>query len=73
MTLLIVSILAADSDRLQGEWRPLLVTTVVFIVLTAICAAAFVGHLRARPWRWYAQLAVIFAVSAVIALFWPRY
>ena len=73
VTLLIVSILAADSDRLQGEWRPLLVTTVVFIALTAICAAAFVGHLRARPWRWYAQLGVIFAVSAVIALFWPRY
>lgn len=72
VTLLIVSLLAGDSERLQGEWRPLLVTTVLFVLLTAVCAAAFIGHLRERAWRWAAQAGVLLALAAVVAFFWPR-
>jgi O-antigen ligase len=72
VTLLIVSLLAGESQRLQGEWRPLLVTTVLFTVLSGVCAAAFVGHLRERTWRWVAQLGVLFSLVAIVAFFWPR-
>lgn len=72
VTLLIVSLLAGENSRLQGEWRPLLATTALFTVLSGVCAAAFVGHLRERPWRWYAQGAVLLTLAALFALFWPR-
>jgi len=72
VTLLIVAVLADESARLQGEWRPLLVTTVLFAALTALCAAAFIGHLRERAWRWSAQVGVVLALAAIVAFFWPR-
>lgn len=72
VTLVIVTVLAGESTRLQGEWRPLLLTTVLFVGLTAVCAAAFVGHLRERSWRWFAQLGVLVAIGALVAFFWPR-
>lgn len=72
VTLLIVSLLAGESERLRGEWRPLLTTTVLFASLTGLCAAAFVGHLRARPWRWVAQVGMLLALGAIVAFFWPR-
>lgn len=72
VTLLIVSLLAGENARLQGEWKPLLLTTLLFVVLSTACAAAFVGHLRLRPWRWLAQSAVVLVLAATIAFFWPR-
>lgn len=72
VTLFIVAVLASESARLQAEQRPLLVTTVLFAVLTALCAAAFIGHLRERAWRWAAQFGVMLGIVAVVAFFWPR-
>lgn len=72
VTLLIVTLLAGESSRLESEWRPLLVTTVLFVVLSGLCAAAFIGHLRERAWRWAAQAGVVLAIAAVVAFFWPR-
>lgn len=72
VTLLIVSLLAAESQRLQGEWRPLLVTTILFTLLSGVCAVALVGHLRERAWRWIAQIGVLCALVAIVAFFWPR-
>jgi hypothetical protein len=72
VTLLIVTLLVGESSRLEGEWRPLLLTTVLFTALSGVCAAAFVGHLREHAWRWSAQLGVVLALAATVAFFWPR-
>jgi len=72
VTLLIVTLLAGENERLQGEWRLLLVTTLLFAALAVACGAAFVGHLRLRPWRWWAQAAVVIVLASIAGSFWPR-
>lgn len=63
---LIYFILVPDYPRLESELRPLIESTVLFLLLTAMCAVSFIGAAKQRPWRWAAQgamwLALVFAV-----------
>lgn len=71
VTLLIVGLLSAENPRLEAEWRPLLKITLLFALASVAFAAAFVGQLRERRWRWLAQGAAVMAVTLLIAAFWP--
>lgn len=71
VTLLIVGLLSADNPRLEAEWRPLLKITLLFALASVAFAAALVGHLRERRWRWLAQGAAVMAVTLLVAAFWP--
>ena len=71
VTLLIVGLLSADHPRLEAEWRPLLKVTLLFALAAVAFAAAMVGHLRERRWRWLAQGAAVMALTMLVAAFWP--
>lgn len=72
VTLLIVGLLRVDHPRLEAEWRPLLKATLLFSLASLAFAAAFVGHLQERRWRWLAQGAAVMAFTMLVAAFWPR-
>jgi len=72
VTLLVVVLLRSEHPRLSAELVPLLTTTLAFAVVSAASAVALYGELRARPWRWFAQAALLVCLAAVIALVWPR-
>jgi hypothetical protein len=71
MVLLVFLMLPEFRDRLSGEFHPLLLAIAWAALLTGASAAAFVGQLRGRPWRIYAQLVLAVAMVLVGWNYWP--
>ena len=53
--LIVFLILGDDYPRLQSEFRPLLSSVFIFLVMTIISAASFYTLLINHPARWWAQ------------------
>ena len=71
MTLLVFLLLPEFHERLAGEFQPLLQAIAWAVLLTGTAAAAFIGQLRLRSWRLYAQLALTAAVLLTGWNYWP--
>lgn len=72
VTLFVVMVLGDEFPRLASELRPLLASSAVFAIMTAISALSFLGLVRRRRWRWYAQASMWLALVGVILYFLPR-
>ncbi|NKF24435.1 hypothetical protein [Solimonas marina] len=51
------------APRLRAEWHVVSQLASVFVLLTAVAAAAFWGQWRQRQWRWPAQSALWLALG----------
>jgi len=71
MVLVVFLLLPAYSERLSGEFQPLVQAIAWAILLTGASVAAFIGQLRLRSWRRYALLALTAAVLMVGWNYWP--
>jgi hypothetical protein len=72
-TLIVFVALRAEYPRLESELRPLLVSAVLFLLLTAAAGSSFYGALKARWWRRGALVALFATLMAVAAYHaWPR-
>lgn len=60
-----------DEPRIADEFDPLIGSVGLFFVLTAISAASFVGLVKERFWRWYAQAAMWVALLLIVRYYWP--
>jgi hypothetical protein len=72
MTLLVYLLLPEYRDRLAGEQGPLLRAVLWTAGLSAVAAAAFLGEIRARSWKRWAQLALALLLGAFAVAYWPR-
>jgi hypothetical protein len=70
MTVIVFLFLPEYSERLAGEFGPLLSYFAVTSGLAAIAVAAFVGELRARSWRRGAQSTLALALLSIVAWYW---
>ena len=71
MTLAVFFFLPGHDDRLAGEFRPLIQAIAWAVLLAGASAAAFAGHIRQRPWRQPALLAMLVAMVLVGWHYWP--
>jgi len=71
MTLLVFLLLPEFRDRLAPEFRPLLLAVAWAVLLTAVSVGGFVGEIRTRPWRRWAQLATAAVLVGVSWHYWP--
>lgn len=69
VVLLLFWLLGTDEPRVAAELDGLVASTGIFLVMTAISAASFVGLVRRAPWRWPAQAAMWLGVGLVIWYF----
>lgn len=53
--LFVFLVLGDDYPRLESEFRPLLSSVFIFLVMTIISAASFYALLINHPTRWWAQ------------------
>lgn len=72
MTLAVFLILSGQHPRLAHEYGTLLQSFALFFVLALAAAYAFVGLLRHRSWRWYAQAATWLMILGIGFYYWPR-
>jgi len=64
-------LLGDDYPQLATEFRPLLESTGLFVTQTALCAWGFIGLIKHRPWRWYAQAAMWVGLCLILLYYWP--
>ena len=69
--LLIFFLLADEHARLQAEFRPLMLSTAAFILMTAVCAFSFLGLVQRRPWRWPMQAVMWIALGLIVLYYLP--
>lgn len=72
MTLAVFLILSGEHPRLALEYGTLLTSFGLFFALALAAAYAFVGVLRHRTWRWYAQAATWVMILVIGMHYWPR-
>jgi hypothetical protein len=72
-TMIVFVALRSEYPRLDNELGRLLISVVLFALLTGAAASSFYGELKGRPWRRYA-LVLLCAMLAVVAAYyaWPR-
>lgn len=71
MVLTVYAILGGEYPRLAAETPALLRSLVLFGVMTAIGAAAFIGVLRQYRWRWWAQAGLYTWIGVTVLAYWP--
>jgi hypothetical protein len=71
MTLLVFLLLPEFRERLAPEFRPLLLAVAWAVLLTVVSVAGFVGEIRARRWRGWAQIATAVVLIGVGWHYWP--
>ena len=69
-TLVVFLVLSGDYPQFRKELPLLGLYLALFVGLTAIAAASFIGQVRERPWRHWAQLAMWAALAALAGLYW---
>ena len=73
MTVIVFLFLPEYSERLSGEFWPLLWYLLGATVLAAVSALAFLGELRRLPWRRSANAALALALLSTVAWYWVRW
>lgn len=71
VTLVIFLVIGPENPSLQRELGPLTLYAGIFAALTGLSAWAFVGQLLLKPWRWWAQAALLLAVVATVFYLLP--
>ncbi|MBP9591104.1 MAG: hypothetical protein KBE42_03490 [Steroidobacteraceae bacterium] len=69
-TLVVFLILAGEQPQFRAELPLLGAYLGIFSALTALAALGFIGVLRNRPWRRWAQAAMWGALVSLAALYW---
>ncbi|MEN7344107.1 MAG: hypothetical protein AAAFM81_14240 [Pseudomonadota bacterium] len=60
-----------EQPRIADETEPLAQSVALFFVLTVVSAASFIGLVKERVWRWFAQALMWLGVVAIAAFYWP--
>jgi hypothetical protein len=71
MTTAVFLLLPEFSERLQGERQPLFVALTWALGLSIAASSAFIGELKARPWRRRAQIALVGVLAGMVWHYWP--
>ncbi len=71
VVLFLFFILVDEHPRLATEFAPLQVSTAIFLVMTAVCAASFLGLVRRARWRWIAQGAMWLGLGLAVMYYLP--
>lgn len=71
VVLFLYLVMGGEHPEMQRETPALVRHTLIFLVFTAIAAAAFYGTLLAKRWRWSAVAAMLAAIAALTGYYWP--
>ena len=71
LVLVVFLVLGDDYPRLQHEFRPLLISMIIFLGMTIISAGSFYSLLIRHPWRFLAQGLMWLGLAATVSYYWP--
>ncbi len=68
-TLVVFLVLSDEHPQFRSELPLLALYLAIFVGLTALAAASFIGLARERPWRRWVQLALWATLAALAAVY----
>ena len=71
LVLVVFLVLGDDYPRLQHEFRPLLVSMIIFLGMTVISAASFYSLVVGHPGRNLAQVLMWLGLAGTTCYYWP--
>ena len=71
LVLIVFLVLGDDYPRLQHEFRPLLISMIIFVGMTIISAGSFYSLLIRHPARFIAQALMWLGFAATAWFYWP--
>ena len=69
-TLVVFVVLSGEHPQFRSELPLLAVYLAIFVGLTALAGASFIGLARQRPWRRWAQAALWAALCILATVYW---
>lgn len=72
VVLLIYFLYVGEAPRLRATLPLLIETTLIFMGLAAVAAAAALGMRSHVAWRWPAQIALLAVVLSISWRYWPE-
>jgi uncharacterized membrane protein len=71
LVLIVFLVLGDDYPRLQHEFRPLLISLIIFLVMTIISAGSFYSLLTRHRARYMAQALMWLGFAGTTWYYWP--
>jgi hypothetical protein len=71
-SLIVFLVLQGRHPQFAAELHPLAISSLLFVMLSAVSGVALYGTLKRVPWWLLAQLAMWVAVAGVGFVSWPR-
>ncbi len=69
-TLVVFLVLSDEHPQFRSELPLLALYVAIFVGLTALAAASFIGLAKERPWRRWAQAALWATLGTLAAVYW---
>ena len=69
-TLVVFLVLSGEHPQFRGELPLLGLYLAIFIGLTAVAGASFIGLIRQRPWRRWAQAGLWLVLGVLALVYW---
>ena len=64
-------LLSGNHPRVEAEIGPLVFNAGLFLAMTAICAASFIGLVKQRSWWWLPQLGMWGGLGLIVLYYMP--
>lgn len=71
VVMLMFFLISAEHPQVSAEIRPLISNTLIFLAMTIICAASFIGLVKRRRWWWLPQAAMWAGLGLIVAYYMP--
>lgn len=71
VVMLIFFLLGTDHPQLRAELGTLALNTILFVAMTIICAASFIGLVKQRRWWWLPQAAMWAGIGLLVLYYLP--
>lgn len=71
VVMLLFFLLSGRHPQLGAEIGPLVSNTLIFLAMTAICAASFIGLVKERRWWWIPQAGMWAGLTLVVLHYLP--
>lgn len=69
--LFVFLVLGDDYPRLEHEFRPLVVSLMIFLGMTTVTAASFYARIKRHPLRGWMQVIMYAGLAATTWYYWP--
>jgi uncharacterized membrane protein len=71
VVMLMFFLLSGKHPQLSAELGPLVTSTLIFLAMTAICAASFISLVKQRPWWWIPQAGMWGGLGLIVLYYLP--